>query len=199
MPCGIYEILSGKSDTWKQILGKIGHPSIHMKQMENPWIDFHEIRFWGIGVKFVNKLQVWLKYDNNNKTLHMKVYVCFCSYLEWNSLNIYWSKNRFKQKLWTKMKHICCIKYTSTSVRVFKIHCMYVKMCIFNSQQWSPGHTQRLPRYLILCNIMSYDWATIDRFWIDDQIYWTFWYSAWLHFTTHCYTHTHTHTHTDTH
>jgi hypothetical protein len=35
-----------KSDTWKQILGKIGYPSIHMKQMENPWMDFHEIRFW---------------------------------------------------------------------------------------------------------------------------------------------------------
>jgi hypothetical protein len=31
--------------------------------------------------------------------------------------------------------------------------------------------------------------VTIDEFWIDDRIYWTLWYSAWLHFTIHRYTH----------
>jgi hypothetical protein len=46
---------------------------------------------------------------------------------------------------------------------------------------------------------MSYDWGTIDRFWIDDQIYWTLWYSAWLHFKTHYYTHTHMHAHCNVH
>jgi hypothetical protein len=32
--------------------------------------------------------------------------------------------------------------------------------------------------------------VTIHRFWIYDQIYWTPWYSTWLHFTVHYYTHT---------
>jgi hypothetical protein len=31
---------------------------------------------------------------------------------------------------------------------------------------------------------------TIDGVWIDDRIYWTPWYSAWLHFTVYCYIHT---------
>jgi hypothetical protein len=35
---------------------------------------------------------------------------------------------------------------------------------------------------------------TVDRFWIDDWIYWTLWYSVWLELTTHTHTHTHTHT-----
>jgi hypothetical protein len=32
--------------------------------------------------------------------------------------------------------------------------------------------------------------VTINGFWIDRRIYWTLWYSAWLHFTVHCYTQT---------
>jgi hypothetical protein len=31
----------------------------------------------------------------------------------------------------------------------------------------------------------------IDGFWIVDHIYWTLWYSAWLHFIIHYYTHSH--------
>jgi hypothetical protein len=27
--------------------------------------------------------------------------------------------------------------------------------------------------------------VTLDGFWIDDRIYWTLWYSAWLHYYTH--------------
>jgi hypothetical protein len=33
--------------------------------------------------------------------------------------------------------------------------------------------------------ILSYVWVTIHGFWIDDRIYWTLWYSAWIHFTVH--------------
>jgi hypothetical protein len=33
--------------------------------------------------------------------------------------------------------------------------------------------------------------VTIDGFRTDYRIYWTLWYSTWLHFTVHCYTHTH--------
>jgi hypothetical protein len=33
--------------------------------------------------------------------------------------------------------------------------------------------------------------VTTDGFWIADRIYWTLWYSAWLH----CYTHTSVHSH----
>jgi hypothetical protein len=40
---------------------------------------------------------------------------------------------------------------------------------------------------------LSRVWLTVDRFWIDDRIYWTLWYSAWLPLQ---FTITHTHTHT---
>jgi hypothetical protein len=36
-----------------------------------------------------------------------------------------------------------------------------------------------------------YVWrVTTHASWIDDRIYWTLWYSTWLHFTIHCYTYT---------
>jgi hypothetical protein len=35
----------------------------------------------------------------------------------------------------------------------------------------------------------------LDRFWIDDLIYCTLWYSALLQFTVYCYTHTSVHSH----
>jgi hypothetical protein len=37
--------------------------------------------------------------------------------------------------------------------------------------------------------------VTIDGFWIGFEIYWTPWYSAWLHFAIYCYTHTSSHSH----
>jgi hypothetical protein len=48
--------------------------------------------------------------------------------------------------------------------------------------------------YKIFVLILSCVWRqTTDRFWIDDQIYWTLWYSSWLYFTVHCYTRMHAH------
>jgi hypothetical protein len=37
--------------------------------------------------------------------------------------------------------------------------------------------------------------VAIDGVRNDDRIYWTLWYSAWLHFTIHYYTHTSVHSH----
>jgi hypothetical protein len=46
-------------------------------------------------------------------------------------------------------------------------------------------------------NILSQFYGVnIDRFWINDRIYWTLCYSSWLNFTVHCYTHTHARMHT---
>jgi hypothetical protein len=45
--------------------------------------------------------------------------------------------------------------------------------------------------YKMADNILSHVWrVTTDGLWTDDQIYWTLWCSAWLHFTVHCYIHT---------
>jgi hypothetical protein len=45
-------------------------------------------------------------------------------------------------------------------------------------------------RYSMICH-STITWLTIHGFRIDDRIYWTIWYSAWLHFTVHYDTHTH--------
>jgi hypothetical protein len=42
---------------------------------------------------------------------------------------------------------------------------------------------------------LSRDGVNIDGLWFHDWIYWTFRYSAWLHFTVRCYTHTSVHSH----
>jgi hypothetical protein len=55
-----------------------------------------------------------------------------------------------------------------------------------------------LSTYLAPILILPCVWMSIDGFWIDDRIYWTFWYSAWLYFAVHYHAHTHTHTHTHT-
>jgi hypothetical protein len=41
-------------------------PSAHMCQLDYCWMDFHEILYWGVSLKFVDKFQFWLKSDDNN-------------------------------------------------------------------------------------------------------------------------------------
>jgi hypothetical protein len=36
--------------------------------------------------------------------------------------------------------------------------------------------------------IVAWSSVTIGAYWIADRIYWTLWYSSWLHFTVHSYT-----------
>jgi hypothetical protein len=55
--------------------------------------------------------------------------------------------------------------------------------------EWIPGVLYTV--YAINCPYFS---VTIDGFWIDVRIYWTLWYSAWLHFSVHCYIDTSVHT-----
>jgi hypothetical protein len=44
--------------------------SVRAKQLSSHWMDFHEILYLSIFRKFVEKVQVSLKPDNNNGTLH---------------------------------------------------------------------------------------------------------------------------------
>jgi hypothetical protein len=39
---------------------------ICMQQLENSWMDFHEIWYWEVLLKFVCTFQCWLKSDDNN-------------------------------------------------------------------------------------------------------------------------------------
>jgi len=41
-------------------------PSVRMEQLGSRWTDFHEILYWNIYGKSVDKIQVSLKLDNNN-------------------------------------------------------------------------------------------------------------------------------------
>jgi hypothetical protein len=57
----------------------------------------------------------------------------------------------------------------------------------------------RLNRIIIIIIMSRVLGVTMDGFWFGDRIYWTLWYSAWLHFTvtvmrTHARTHARTHT-----
>ena len=46
-------------------------PFFRMEELSSHWTDFHEIRCLSIYVeKSVERIQVWLKSDNNNGTLH---------------------------------------------------------------------------------------------------------------------------------
>jgi len=41
-------------------------PSVIVDQIGSHWADSHEILYWNIFRKFVEKIQVSLKYDKNN-------------------------------------------------------------------------------------------------------------------------------------
>jgi hypothetical protein len=41
--------------------------SVRMEQLGSHWTDFHEIRYLSIFLKFIEKIQVSLKYDKNSR------------------------------------------------------------------------------------------------------------------------------------
>ena len=41
-------------------------PFVHMEQLSSHWMDFHEIWYLSIFLKYVKKIQVSLKCDRNN-------------------------------------------------------------------------------------------------------------------------------------
>jgi hypothetical protein len=45
-------------------------PSVRMEQLGSDWTDFYEIRYLGSFRKYVEKIQVSLRSDKNNGTLH---------------------------------------------------------------------------------------------------------------------------------
>ena len=45
-------------------------PSVHIEQLGSYWTDFHEILYFNIFLKSLEKIQVPLKSDKNNGTLH---------------------------------------------------------------------------------------------------------------------------------
>jgi hypothetical protein len=51
-------------------------------------------------------------------------------------------------------------------------------------------HSLRDETHASVLHIVTWWSVTIDALWINDSIYCTLWYSAWLHFTVHYYTHT---------
>jgi hypothetical protein len=52
-------------------------PSVHVKQLGTDWADIHEIWYMGIFRKFVETIEVSLKFDNNN------------GYFTWRPMYIY--------------------------------------------------------------------------------------------------------------
>jgi hypothetical protein len=85
-------------------------------------------------------------------------------------------------KQFHEMKHECYIWNKSGSKKThWKVNS--ARPCTFQTSRSN-------------CIVTFFLWSvTIDRFWIDDWIYWIVWYRVWLQFTVHYYTHTSVHSH----
>jgi hypothetical protein len=82
----------------------------------------------------------------------------------------------------------CCVFFGTSLLG----RCLAVNVPVLLDAHWLkrvywPFPSNALSKFV---NMLSRDGVTVYRFWISDQIYWTLWYSAWLHFAVHCYTHT---------
>ena len=70
------------------------------------WTNFNDIHFLRIFRIFVEKIEVWLNADMDNRYFawkHMYVYNNM-------SLNSSQNEKRFRQKLWRQWKHTLCVK-----------------------------------------------------------------------------------------
>lgn len=67
-------------------------------------MNFHEIYYWRVSLKFVNIFHFWLKSDICNRHC-VRISVHFCMYLKHNHLNFWQSEKCFELKFSVKMIH----------------------------------------------------------------------------------------------
>jgi hypothetical protein len=83
---------------------------------------------------------------------------------------------------------LCCIQW-NIKCRPNKI--VYLHLNTFSPHFCQKNAPQCREGTRKLTFILSCDLVTVNGFFIDDRIYWTFWYSSWLHFTVHTHTSVH--------
>jgi hypothetical protein len=75
-------------------------PSVRMEQLSSHWTDFHEIWFFRIFRKSVEKIQASLKSDKNNGYFTWRTIYFFDD----SSLSSYQNEKCLRQKLYRKLK-----------------------------------------------------------------------------------------------
>jgi hypothetical protein len=74
-------------------------PSVRTKQLQSPWMDLHEIWYWGVLIKFVDTFWFLSKSAKETRTLYVTTHMSFCECLEPNSIStssIYLNEKHFK-------------------------------------------------------------------------------------------------------
>ena len=90
--------------------------SVHMAQLGSHWTDFHEIWYVSIFRKCAMKIQVSLKSDNNNGTLHEDQYTFFITSRS-NLLRIKTFQTKVVEKI--KVQTSCSMPFSRKLCRVW--------------------------------------------------------------------------------